>query len=94
MTGGLALKGVGVLLYRLFHPPFLGRILVTYDPIADHIGRAALSTFFPRGIAPAGAPSVYEIVIVLVFAVECFILGVMISEARLFMMRHRHTQPS
>lgn len=83
-VGGFATKGAAVLVYRLLHPPVLLRVLTTYDPLGVRFADAVLPLFFDlRGIAPpAGAPAVYEVLLVFAFAAQCFILGLAVSEVR------------
>ncbi len=82
MIGGFVAKGVAVVVYRLFRPPGLLAALTTYDPLGCHFANAVLPLFRLRGIAPAAAPPLYELLLTLGFAVQCFALGVTISEGR------------
>ncbi len=90
MIGGFCAKGVAVVCYRLFHPPFLARILTTFDPLGVSFSNAVLPLLFDlRGIAPpAGAPPVFELLLVFAFAAQCFILGLAISEAGQLLRKH------
>ncbi len=89
MAAGCAAKGAGVALYRLLHPPLLAKVLLVYDPLATKFAEAVLPVFFKRGIAPAGASTVYELLLVSAFAAECFAVGLLISETRRRIARHR-----
>ena len=89
MTAGGIAKGAGVVIYRLLHPPLLAKALLVYDPLAAKFAEAVLPLFFKRGIAPAGASTVYELLLVSAFAAECFTVGLLISEARRRIGRHR-----
>ncbi len=82
MVSGLALKGLGIALYQAFHTPILARMLIACDPVGSRVADIIVTASFPRGIAPAGAPMVYEAVLIVVFAIECFVLGLGISELR------------
>jgi hypothetical protein len=84
MLGGFAAKGAGILAYRLFRPPGLLRMLTTFDPAGFRFAEAALPLFFDlRGIAPPpAAHAVFEVLLVIGFAVQCFILGLALSEGR------------
>lgn len=83
-SGGFALKGAAVIVYDLVHTPILGRLLISYDPLGARFADAVLPQFFDlRGIAPpAGANTVYEILLVIAFAAQCFVLGLAITETR------------
>ncbi len=87
MAAGFAAKGAGVVAYHLFHLPVLVKVLTTYDPLGVRIADALLPLFFDlRGIAPPpGAPAVYELLLTAAFAVQCFVLGLAISETRRLM---------
>jgi hypothetical protein len=90
MGVGLGVKGAAVVAYHLFHLPVLGRVLTAYDPFGVLFAEKVLPLFFDlRGIAPPrGGPTVFEILLVLAFASQCFVLGVAISEVRRLSMRH------
>ncbi len=85
MVAGLAAKGAGLVIYRLFHPPVLGALLATYDPIGFRFAEAALPLFFDlRGIAPPpGAAEAFDVLLAIGFAAQLFLLGLAISESRL-----------
>ena len=89
MTSGIVAKSLGVVLYDFFQPPILAKAVLVYDPLATRLADAVLPSLFPRGIAPAGEAFVYETLLVLGFAAECFAIGLMISEARRLVDRHR-----
>lgn len=91
MAAGFAVKGAAVVAYHLFHSPILAKVLTTYDPVGVLFAERVLPLFFDlRGIAPPPrAPSVYEILLVLAFASECFLLGFAISEIRRLLNRRR-----
>jgi hypothetical protein len=84
MAGGFAAKGTAVIVYRLVGPPGFGTVLTTYDPLGIHFAETFLPLFFDlRGIAPpAAAPDVFGVLLVIGFAVQCFVLGLVISEGR------------
>jgi hypothetical protein len=84
MAGGFAAKGAAVIVYRLVGPTGLAALLMTYDPLGWHFAETVLPLFFDlRGIAPpAAAPAVFEGLLVIGFAVQCFIVGLAISEGR------------
>lgn len=93
MTGGLAAKGVAVVVYRLFRPPGLLTLLTTYDPFGCRFADAVLSLFNLRGIAPAAAPPLYEVLLIVGIAVQCFLLGLGISEGRRLLQRRGAPTP-
>jgi hypothetical protein len=84
MAVGLVVKCAAVVAYHLFRTPVLGRALTTYDPLGVLFADRVLPVFFDlRGIAPPpGAPATYEILLVIAFAMQCFILGIAVSELR------------
>ena len=84
MVGGFVAKGAAVVAYRMFHPPWLAAVLTTYDPLGFQFAQVLLPMFFDlRGIAPPpGASAVFEVLLVAGFAVQCFIMGLAISEGR------------
>ncbi len=84
MAGGFVTKGTGMIAYHLFRPHQLLVLVTTGDPLGYCFADAVLPFFFDlRGIAPpAGAPIVFEILLAIGFAIQCFILGLMISEGR------------
>jgi hypothetical protein len=96
MAVGFAAKGAGVIIYRRFQPPGLGAALTTYDPLGFRFADAVLPLFFDlRGIAPpAAASAVFEVVLVMGFAVQCFILGLAISEGRRLLGKRGGSCPS
>ncbi len=65
MVGGFAVKGFAIALYRLFHPPALLTVLTTCDPLGVYLAHAVVEAAFPRGIAPAAAPAVFEFLLIL-----------------------------
>src|ERR1043165_792987 len=84
MTAGIIAKSAAIAIYDFFHPPSLAKAVLVYDPLAKRFADGVLPHFFPRGIAPAGEAFVYEVLLVLGFAAECFVLGLLINEARRF----------
>jgi hypothetical protein len=79
---GLATKGAMIVAYHVFRTPGLARVLTTYDPLGVLFADRVLPLFFDlRGIAPPhGAPTVYEVLLVIGFAVQCFVLGIAVGE--------------
>jgi hypothetical protein len=45
MAGGFAAKGAGVVVYRLFHPPVVAKVLITFDPLGVRFADAVLPLF-------------------------------------------------
>jgi len=88
--GGFVAKGGGIIVYHLFHPAVLLRLLTTYDPLGVRFADAVLALLFDlRGIAPpAAAPIVYEVLVVFAFTAQCFILGMAIGAAARVSRRH------
>ena len=84
MAGGFAAKGAAVILYRSFHAPVLGAVLLKCDPLGIRFADWVLPFFFDlRGIAPPpGASTVFEVLLCVGFALQCFLLGLAISEGR------------
>jgi len=84
IVGGFAAKGAAIIAYGVFHPPELLTVLTTFDPVGFRFAEAALPIFFDlRGIAPPpAAPAVFEVLLAIGFAVQCFVLGIAITEGR------------
>ncbi len=82
MAAGGAAKGASIIVYRVGQFPVLAKVLLACDPLAKRFADTILPFFFRRGIAPAGEAVVYEILLVFAFAAECFVLGLIIGEAR------------
>ena len=79
LLGGIVLKTVLVLLWSLFKVPGLLRLLTTYDPGPLWLAEKTVAFLFPRGIAPAGATEVFELVAIVGFGIECLLVGCVIS---------------
>jgi hypothetical protein len=81
LVGGLGLKGLLVLLWRLFKLPGLLGLLTTYDPAAFWFAENAKGLFFDqRRFAPTPAESVtFELLLILGFGIECLVVGFIIS---------------
>jgi hypothetical protein len=84
MTAGIVAKSAAIAIYDIFHPPILAKLVLVYDPLATRFADRVLPQFFPRGIAPNGEAFVYEALLVLGFAAECFVLGLMMNQVRRF----------
>jgi hypothetical protein len=84
LFGGIAAKGAAVASYHLFPRSGLAAVLATDDPLGSRFANALLPLFFDlRGIAPpATAPPVFEVLLVIGFGVQCFILGLAVTECR------------
>jgi hypothetical protein len=82
MAVGCAAKCALLVAYDLFHPPMVGTVLTTYDPLGVPFASAVLGLFFDmRGIAPPPAAAcAFEVLLIFAFAGQCFILGLVISE--------------
>ena len=95
MVAGLAAKSVAVVAYHLFRAPVLAQVLTTYDPLGVLFADRVLPVFFDlRGIAPPpGAAATYEILVVIAFALQCFVLGFAVSEMRRLSNRHVRPRP-
>jgi hypothetical protein len=96
LVAGLAAKSAAVVAYHLFRSPVLARVLTTYDPLGVLFADRVLPLFFDlRGIAPPpGAPATYEILLVIAFALQCFVLGFAVSEVRRLSKRHIASRPN
>jgi hypothetical protein len=92
MFAGCAVKALGVLIYHLMPNPLLLKVLLAYDPLATRFGDTVLPLFFHRGLAPAGESTVYELLLIMAFAGECFVLGLMTSEVRRLVKARCHVQ--
>jgi hypothetical protein len=79
MFAGVLLKGLLVMQWKIFEWPDGIRPLLSYDAVAVNAGFKVIGWLFPRGIAPAGANEVFEIVNVIVFGIECFVAGALIQ---------------
>ena len=77
---GAILKATLVVLWRLYQPAEIYAFLITYDPLGIWMAENVTSLFFdPRRLAPKPSEALfYEIVLVITFAVECFILGLIL----------------
>jgi len=95
MVAGLAAKSAAVVAYHLFRTPVVVRLLTTYDPLGVLFAERVLPLLFDlRGIAPPpGAPAMYEILLVVGFALQCFVLGFAVSEVRRLSNRHIALRP-
>lgn len=84
LSGGVLLKSLMVLAWRLFQPPRLFDFLTTYDPGAFVFAERGVSLFFDqRRIAPSGGEAaLFELLLVVGFGMECFILGFLIQWCR------------
>ena len=77
MLFGMIAKGVGVVIWHLFRPPALLKLLTVYDPVGVRISEFGLSRVFDmRGIAPpAAAIPAFEALLILAFGLECLVVG-------------------
>jgi hypothetical protein len=74
---GLALKALLVLLWRLWQIPSLPNLLIYYDPGARYLAERMTRLLFDHGgitLAP-GAPTFYEVTLIIGFGIECLLLG-------------------
>ncbi len=78
---GLVLKGVEILLWRLFQPPLVGKLILTYDPGALWLANTVTPLFFDqRRIAPTtGEAALFEVFLAIGFGLECLLLGSVIQ---------------
>jgi hypothetical protein len=72
-----------VLLWRLYQPAEIYGFLIKYDPVGIWVAENVTSLFFdPRRLAPKPSETLFfEIVLVVVFALECFVLGLILQVA-------------
>jgi hypothetical protein len=77
---GFAIKASLVAAWRLFQTPMVMKALTVADPIAFTVAEWLTSLFFnPRRIMPTAVESAaFDFFLVMVFALECLILGYVI----------------
>jgi hypothetical protein len=80
---GAFFKTLLVVLWRLYQPSDIYDYLIKYDPIGIFAAENVTSIFFdPRRFAPKSSEIVfYEVVLIIAFAIECFVLGLIIQMA-------------
>lgn len=55
--------------------PGLTHAILTYDPLATWLANWAIAALYPKGLAPGpGAPQIFEIILVIVFGLECVLV--------------------
>lgn len=77
LATGIALKGILLLLWRLWELPELTKPLIYYDPGALFFAERMVRLFFdPRRLFPGhGEAALFELFLVLGFGIECLIAG-------------------
>lgn len=90
MIGGAVAKLSGIIIYRLWHPHVLFRVLAAYDPLGFQFAEWTVRLFFDqRRVFPTPTEAlVFDLLLVVGFAVQCLILGTAISGVR-FLVRCR-----
>jgi hypothetical protein len=80
---GTVFKAVLVALWRLYQPAEIYGSLIKYDPIGIWLAETVTPLFFdPRRLAPKPSEAIfYEVVLVITFAIECFVLGLVLQMA-------------
>jgi hypothetical protein len=78
---GAAVKTALVVLWRLYQPAHLYKLIITYDPIGIWVSETVTPLFFDqRRFAPTPSEAVfYEIVLILSFGIECLVLGLILK---------------
>jgi len=74
-VAGALFKILLIVLWRLYQPYEAYRLAITYDPVGIFTADQITSIVFPIGIAPYGKDAFFEIVFVIVFGLECVIIG-------------------
>ena len=77
MVAGLVVKGAVLLIWHLFRRRAVLTLLIGYDPLGIWSAESLLPLSFDmRGIAPpAGAASVFEVLLLMGFGLQTFTLG-------------------
>jgi hypothetical protein len=80
LVGGMALKGLLVIAWRLSKAPALLALLTTYDPAGFWFAEKTRALLFDqRRIAPTPAEAVtFEVLLIVGFGIECLIVGLVI----------------
>lgn len=79
-VSGMAVKGLVMFVWRLFHIPELLPFWSTYDPGAFWFSEQVSALLFDRrGIAPSpGEAMLFAPLLIIGFGIECFAAGVLI----------------
>ena len=88
LVGGVLIKALLVILWRVSNEPELMALLTTYDPGAFKFAESGAAMFFDqRRITPTSGESVlFEMLLVIGFGIECFLVGLLV---RWFLKRER-----
>lgn len=80
LVGGLLVKALLVILWRVTRGPELMALLTTYDPGAFTFAEKGAALFFDqRRIAPTpGESALFEVLLVIGFGIECFLVGLLV----------------
>jgi hypothetical protein len=91
MVAGFFAKGAGLFVWHIFRTTTLMSVLTVDDPVGVRLADALLPLFFNmRRIAPpAGAFPVFEALLILVFGLQCLVVGLAFNEARRLLLRNR-----
>lgn len=78
--GGMVLKGLLVVAWRLSKAPALLGLLTTYDPVGFWFAERTTALLFDqRRIAPTSMEALtFELLLILGFGLECLIVGLII----------------
>jgi hypothetical protein len=81
LVGGMALKGLLVIAWRLSKAPALLALLTTYDPAGFWFAERTTALLFDhRRIAPTPVEAAtFEVLLIVGFGIECLIAGLVIS---------------
>ncbi len=90
---GAGFKAMLIVLWRLYQPVEIYDLLITYDPVGIWVARILTSLFFShRRIAPTPTEAfVYEIVLTIIFAFECAVLGLVLRMTIQWLRRKRQS---
>jgi hypothetical protein len=80
---GAIFKAVLVVLWRLYQPAEIYGLLIKYDPIGNWGAYNVTSLLFGhrRVVLKMSEGLFFEIILVIAFAIECFILGLILQMA-------------
>lgn len=80
LMGGLLVKALLVILWRVSKGPEFTALLTTYDPGAFTFAEKGAALFFDqRRIAPTpGESALFEVLLVIGFGLECMLVGLIV----------------
>jgi hypothetical protein len=81
---GIALKAVEVILWRYFQPSLIYSLAVTYDPLAFWFANATIARIFDqwRIFPELLKPTLFDLLQIIGFGLECLIVGFMVQMLR------------